>query len=143
MVLLLNCSAINYTGLAKILEKYDMRTGTGRLLRLPFIEKVLGQPFFATELISRLVRECEATMEAVFEAGGGRSSAGATPWRRLRRRRPPSRASSGTPWPRWSPWASSAAGAPRTGASRCRRWPRRSSTSCGASWLPIPCPSER
>ncbi|PAN47468.1 hypothetical protein PAHAL_9G294000 [Panicum hallii] len=77
MVLLLNYSAINYTGLAKILKKYDKRTG--RLLRLPFIEKVLGQPFFATELISRLVHECEATMEAVFEAGGGRSGAGATP----------------------------------------------------------------
>ncbi|OEL27505.1 SPX domain-containing protein 3 [Dichanthelium oligosanthes] len=77
MVLLLNYSAINYTGLAKILKKYDKRTG--RLLRLPFIEKVLGQPFFATELISRLVRECEATMEAVFEADEGRSSAGTTP----------------------------------------------------------------
>ncbi|CAN6305302.1 unnamed protein product [Urochloa humidicola] len=74
MVLLLNYSAINYTGLAKILKKYDKRTG--RLLRLPFIEKVLGQPFFATELISGLVRECEATMEAVFQASGGRSSAG-------------------------------------------------------------------
>jgi len=67
---------MNFAGLAKILKKYDKRTG--RLLRLPFIEKVLGQPFFATELISRLVRECEATMDAVFEAGGGRSSAGAT-----------------------------------------------------------------
>lgn len=77
MVLLLNYSAINYTGLAKILKKYDKRTG--RLLRLPFIEKVLGQPFFATELISGLVRECEATMEAVFQAGGGRSGAGTTP----------------------------------------------------------------
>ncbi|RLN40008.1 hypothetical protein C2845_PM01G44570 [Panicum miliaceum] len=77
MVLLLNYSAINYTGLAKILKKYDKCTG--RLLRQPFIEKVLGQPFFATELISRLVRECEATMEAVFEAGGGCSGAGATP----------------------------------------------------------------
>jgi hypothetical protein len=68
---------MNFAGLAKILKKYDKRTG--RLLRLPFIEKVLGQPFFATELISRLVHECEATMEAVFEAGGGRSGAGATP----------------------------------------------------------------
>ncbi|CAL4924777.1 unnamed protein product [Urochloa decumbens] len=76
MVLLLNYSAINYTGLAKILKKYDKRTG--RLLRLPFIEKVLGQPFFATELISGLVRECEATMEAVFQAAGGRPGAGTT-----------------------------------------------------------------
>ncbi|KAF8723316.1 hypothetical protein HU200_021837 [Digitaria exilis] len=76
MVLLLNYSAVNYTGLAKILKKYDKRTG--RLLRLPFIEKVLGQPFFATELISRLVRDCEATMEAVFEAAGGRSTIAGT-----------------------------------------------------------------
>ncbi|KAL6641161.1 hypothetical protein ACP70R_019342 [Stipagrostis hirtigluma subsp. patula] len=76
MVLLLNYSAINYTAswLAKIVKKYDKRTG--RLLRLPFIEKVLGQPFFGTELISGLVRECEATMEAVFDAGEGRAGAG-------------------------------------------------------------------
>ncbi|CAN6324070.1 unnamed protein product [Urochloa humidicola] len=72
MVLLLNYSAINYTGLAKILKKYDKRTG--RLLRPPFI----GQPFFATELISGLVRECEATMEAVFQAARGRPGAGTT-----------------------------------------------------------------
>ncbi|KAF0892759.1 hypothetical protein E2562_017722 [Oryza meyeriana var. granulata] len=64
MVLLLNYSAVNYTGLAKILKKYDKRTG--RLLRLPFIDKVLRQPFFTTELISRLVRDCETTMEAIF-----------------------------------------------------------------------------
>ena len=76
MVLLLNYSSINYTGLAKILKKYDKRTG--RLLRLPFIEKVLGQPFFATELISRLVRECEVTMEPVFEAGGGHGAGART-----------------------------------------------------------------
>lgn len=71
---------LNIAGLAKILKKYDKRTG--RLLRLPFIGKVLRQPFFATELISRLVRECEATMEAVFEeasTGHARSSAGTPP----------------------------------------------------------------
>ncbi|KAL5225827.1 hypothetical protein ABZP36_012466 [Zizania latifolia] len=64
MVLLLNYSAVNYTGLGKILKKYDKRTG--RLLRLPFIEKVLRQPFFMTEIISRLIHDCETTMEAVF-----------------------------------------------------------------------------
>uniref|UniRef100_A0A6N2MS50 SPX domain-containing protein n=1 Tax=Salix viminalis TaxID=40686 RepID=A0A6N2MS50_SALVM len=37
MVLLENYSNINYTGLAKILKKYDKRTGG--LLRLPFIQK--------------------------------------------------------------------------------------------------------
>ncbi|KAM3298428.1 hypothetical protein ACQJBY_040075 [Aegilops geniculata] len=64
MVLLLNYSAVNYTGLAKILKKYDKRTG--RLLRLPFIEEVLKQPFYTTELMSRIVRDCEETMEAMF-----------------------------------------------------------------------------
>ncbi|XP_048544597.1 SPX domain-containing protein 3-like isoform X1 [Triticum urartu] len=64
MVLLLNYSAVNYTGLAKILKKYDKRTG--QLLRLPFIEEVLKQPFYTTELMSRIVRDCEETMEAVF-----------------------------------------------------------------------------
>ncbi|GJN40866.1 hypothetical protein PR202_gn00279 [Eleusine coracana subsp. coracana] len=66
MVLLLNYSSINYTGLAKILKKYDKRTGG--LLRLPVIAGVLQQPFFTTELISKLVKDCEAMMEAVFPA---------------------------------------------------------------------------
>ncbi|XP_010264412.1 PREDICTED: SPX domain-containing protein 3-like [Nelumbo nucifera] len=64
MVLLENYSNINYTGLAKILKKYDKRTGG--LLRLPFIQKVLQQPFFTTDLVSKLVKECENTIDAVF-----------------------------------------------------------------------------
>ncbi|XP_020574285.1 SPX domain-containing protein 3 [Phalaenopsis equestris] len=64
MVLLENYSNVNYTGLAKILKKYDKRTGA--LLRLPFIEKVLKQPFFTTELVSKLVKDCESMMEALF-----------------------------------------------------------------------------
>uniref|UniRef100_A0A5B7BXU6 Putative SPX domain-containing protein 3 n=1 Tax=Davidia involucrata TaxID=16924 RepID=A0A5B7BXU6_DAVIN len=64
MVLLMNYSNINYTGLAKILKKYDKRTGG--LLRLPFIQKVLQQPFFTTDLISKLVKECESIIDAVF-----------------------------------------------------------------------------
>lgn len=64
MVLLVNYSNINYTGLAKILKKYDKRTGA--LLRLPFIQKILEQPFFTTDLISKLVKECEGTIDAVF-----------------------------------------------------------------------------
>ncbi|KAK1257924.1 SPX domain-containing protein 3 [Acorus gramineus] len=64
MVLLENYSNINYTGLAKILKKYDKRTGG--LLRLPFIEKILSQPFFTTDLVSKLVKECENTMEVIF-----------------------------------------------------------------------------
>ncbi|XVF79839.1 hypothetical protein PTKIN_Ptkin15bG0022200 [Pterospermum kingtungense] len=64
MVLLENYSNINYTGLAKILKKYDKRTGG--LLRLPFIQKVLQQPFFTTDLVSKLVKECENTIAEVF-----------------------------------------------------------------------------
>lgn len=64
MVLLENYSSINYTGLAKILKKYDKRTGA--LLRLPFIEKVLKQPFFTTELLSELVKNCESMMDGIF-----------------------------------------------------------------------------
>ncbi|XP_004308470.1 PREDICTED: SPX domain-containing protein 3-like [Fragaria vesca subsp. vesca] len=64
MVLLVNYSNINYTGLAKILKKYDKRTGA--LLRLPFIQEILEQPFFTTDLISKLVKECEGTINTVF-----------------------------------------------------------------------------
>ncbi|CAK7347861.1 unnamed protein product [Dovyalis caffra] len=64
MVLLENYSNINYTGLAKILKKYDKRTG--RLLRLPFIQKVLEQPFFITDLVSKLVKQCECMIDIVF-----------------------------------------------------------------------------
>ncbi|KAK6920310.1 SPX domain [Dillenia turbinata] len=67
MVLLVNYSNINYTGLAKILKKYDKRTGG--LLRLPFIQKVLQQPFYTTDLISKLVKEWETTIDAVFPLG--------------------------------------------------------------------------
>lgn len=66
MVLLENYSNVNYTGLAKILKKYDKRTG--RALRLLFIEKVLKQPFFTTDQISKLVKELETTVAAVFPA---------------------------------------------------------------------------
>ncbi|OVA13416.1 SPX [Macleaya cordata] len=64
MVLLVNYSNINYTGLVKILKKYDKQTGG--FLRLSFIQKVLQQPFFKTNNVSKLVKECENTIEAVF-----------------------------------------------------------------------------
>eukprot|EP01018_Ginkgo_biloba_P026217 Gb_06615 [translate_table: standard] len=64
MVLLENYSALNYTGLVKILKKYDKRTGG--LLRHPFIQRVLQQPFFTTEQLSKLVRDCENTLQSLF-----------------------------------------------------------------------------
>ncbi|KAL5225147.1 hypothetical protein ABZP36_011786 [Zizania latifolia] len=64
MVLLENYSALNYTGLVKILKKYDKRTGA--LIRLPFIQKVLLQPFFTTDLLYKLVKECEAMLDQLL-----------------------------------------------------------------------------
>ncbi|KAI4346620.1 hypothetical protein L6164_007502 [Bauhinia variegata] len=64
MVLLKNYSSLNFAGLIKILKKYDKRTGG--LLRLPFTQLVLRQPFFTTESLTRLVRECEANLELLF-----------------------------------------------------------------------------
>ncbi|ESR64170.1 hypothetical protein CICLE_v10009083mg [Citrus x clementina] len=64
MVLLENYSALNYTGLVKILKKYDKRTGA--LIRLPFIQRVLQQPFFTTDLIYRLVKQCEKMLDDLF-----------------------------------------------------------------------------
>uniref|UniRef100_A0A5B6Z0R9 Putative SPX domain-containing protein 1 n=1 Tax=Davidia involucrata TaxID=16924 RepID=A0A5B6Z0R9_DAVIN len=64
MVLLENYSALNYTGLVKILKKYDKRTGA--VLRLPFIQKVLQQPFFTTDLLYKFVKECESMLDRLF-----------------------------------------------------------------------------
>ncbi|XP_068643396.1 SPX domain-containing protein 1-like [Aristolochia californica] len=64
MVLLENYSALNYTGLVKILKKYDKRTGA--LIRLPFIRKVMQQPFFTTDLLNKLVKECETMLDTLF-----------------------------------------------------------------------------
>uniref|UniRef100_A0ACD5ULD1 Uncharacterized protein n=1 Tax=Avena sativa TaxID=4498 RepID=A0ACD5ULD1_AVESA len=73
MVLLLNYSSVNYLGLAKILKKYDKRTGA--VLRLAVIETVLAQPFFTAEAVTLMVRECEAMMEAVSAPGEGQAAA--------------------------------------------------------------------
>uniref|UniRef100_A0ACD5WSI2 Uncharacterized protein n=1 Tax=Avena sativa TaxID=4498 RepID=A0ACD5WSI2_AVESA len=75
MVLLLNYSSVNYIGLAKILKKYDKRTGA--VLRLAVIETVLAQPFFTAEAVTLMVRECEAMMEAVFPTAPGEGQAAA------------------------------------------------------------------
>ncbi|KAG6472286.1 hypothetical protein ZIOFF_069746 [Zingiber officinale] len=48
----------------KILKKYDKRTGA--LIRQPFIEKVSQQPFFTTDLLYKLVKECVAILDHLF-----------------------------------------------------------------------------
>lgn len=60
MVLLENYSALNYTGVVKILKKYDKLSG--ELIRLPFIQKVLEEPFFETEVLNKLVKECDTLL---------------------------------------------------------------------------------
>lgn len=64
MVLLENYSALNYTGLVKILKKYDKRSGT--LLRLPFIQKVVQQSFYSNETLCQLEKECESMLDHLF-----------------------------------------------------------------------------
>ncbi|KAL3646032.1 hypothetical protein CASFOL_011212 [Castilleja foliolosa] len=64
MILLENYSALNYTGLLKILKKYDKKSGD--LIRLPFIQKVLHEPFFRTEVLNKLVKECEIMIYRIF-----------------------------------------------------------------------------
>lgn len=68
MVLLENYSALNYTGLVKIIKKHDKRTGG--VLRMPFIQSVLQEPFFATDIISKLVQECEEMLRLLFPHSG-------------------------------------------------------------------------
>ncbi|KAF3447121.1 hypothetical protein FNV43_RR12301 [Rhamnella rubrinervis] len=76
MVLLVNYSTLNYTGLVKIMKKYDKRTGA--LLRMPFIQRVLQQPFFSTDLLNKLVKECEMMHEQLFPKNDSSGSPKAT-----------------------------------------------------------------
>lgn len=46
------------------MKKYDKRTGA--LLRMPFIQRVLQQPFFSTDVINKLVKECETMHDHLF-----------------------------------------------------------------------------
>ncbi len=56
----------SHVGLVKILKKHDKRTGA--VLRMPFIQSVLLQPFFTTELLSKLVRECERNLHSLLSS---------------------------------------------------------------------------
>ncbi|KAG6496722.1 hypothetical protein ZIOFF_044592 [Zingiber officinale] len=56
--------SVDLLSLVKILKKYDKRTGA--LIRQPFIEKVLQQPSFTTDLLYKLVKECVAMLDHLF-----------------------------------------------------------------------------
>ncbi|KAI4377731.1 hypothetical protein MLD38_015311 [Melastoma candidum] len=68
IVLLENYSALNYTGLAKILKKYDKKTGA--LLRLPFLRRVLQQPFFTMDLLYQLLDQCQILLDCLLPTVG-------------------------------------------------------------------------
>ena len=53
-----------YAGLVKIVKKHDRLTGAW--LRLSFIPDVLRQPFYSTDILSRLVRDCEHDLLSAF-----------------------------------------------------------------------------
>ncbi|XP_027937832.1 SPX domain-containing protein 2-like [Vigna unguiculata] len=72
MVLLENYSALNYTGLVKIIKKHDKKTGA--LLRVPFIQDVVKQPFYEIDVINKLVKECEVL--SILFTNGSCSSMG-------------------------------------------------------------------
>lgn len=76
IVLLLNYSWLNYTGLVKILKKHDKLSGA--LVRLPFIQKVLKEPFYETDVLNNLVKKCETMLEQLFSINEPRTSAPAT-----------------------------------------------------------------
>ncbi|MCL7050426.1 hypothetical protein MKW94_018483 [Papaver nudicaule] len=64
MVLLENYSALNYTGLVKILKKYDKQRGA--FIRFSFIQKVSQQPFVTTDLLNDLLKDCEMMLHHLF-----------------------------------------------------------------------------
>ena len=35
-------------------------------MRMPFIQSILQEPFFATDIISKLVQDCEETLQSLF-----------------------------------------------------------------------------
>lgn len=57
----------------KILKKYDKLSGA--LIRIPFIQKVLKEPFFETNVLNGLVKECEEILDRLFSIDQSASSA--------------------------------------------------------------------
>ncbi|XP_024024577.1 SPX domain-containing protein 1 [Morus notabilis] len=64
MVLLEIYSILNYTGLVKITKKHDKRSGS--VIQLSFIQSVVQEPFFSTEVLKELVEECARTLDNMF-----------------------------------------------------------------------------
>ncbi|KVH99830.1 SPX domain-containing protein 2-like [Cynara cardunculus var. scolymus] len=76
IVLLLNYSWLNYTGLVKILKKHDRLSGA--LVRVPFIQKVMKEPFYEPDVLNNLAKKCDTMLEQLFSMNEPRTSASAT-----------------------------------------------------------------
>ncbi|KAK3043719.1 hypothetical protein RJ639_001915, partial [Escallonia herrerae] len=72
MVLLENYSALNCFRLVKILKKYDKLSGA--LIRLPFIQKFLQEPFFKTDVLNQLVKDLRSQLRVLKEIRSGSST---------------------------------------------------------------------
>jgi hypothetical protein len=62
-IILLNLCVL-FAGLVKILKKYDKRTGA--LVRMPFIQRIMQQPFYTTHVLNKLIKECETILDYIF-----------------------------------------------------------------------------
>ncbi|KAI3743631.1 hypothetical protein L1987_61341 [Smallanthus sonchifolius] len=76
IILVLNYIALNYIGLVKILKKHDKLSGA--LLRVPFIQKVLNEPFYDTNTLNGLVKKCETMLVRIFSIDKQRLSSTST-----------------------------------------------------------------
>lgn len=64
-MLLLHWGLLNYAAVTKILKKHDKQTGVA--LRTPYLEAVLKQPFYSTDLLGRLAKRVANIVEQLVE----------------------------------------------------------------------------
>ncbi|GFY96968.1 SPX domain-containing protein 1 [Actinidia rufa] len=60
---------ICFSGLLKIVKKHNKKTGIS--ISLAFMPMVLQQPFFITDLICKLLKECEVMLNQLFLGNNG------------------------------------------------------------------------
>ncbi|KVH99829.1 SPX, N-terminal [Cynara cardunculus var. scolymus] len=66
----------NFAGLVKILKKHDRLSGA--LVRVPFIQKVMKEPFYEPDVLNNLAKKCDTMLEQLFSMNEPRTSASAT-----------------------------------------------------------------
>ncbi|KAJ4826404.1 hypothetical protein Tsubulata_044563 [Turnera subulata] len=64
MLLLLHYSVLNFIGLVKIVKKHNKRTGTS--LEFSSMPRVMQESFFSTDLLYKLMTDCEAMLGRLF-----------------------------------------------------------------------------